>query len=230
MTLEGFFESFGASLSQGSVLAMGVALVAGIVASGVCPCTLPVGLGMAGLVSSNSQNKTEKNGILIALAFFMGIVVNLTLLGALAGRLGMILTESFGRYWALAMAFVFLLAATIAFYGPYLKVNELARMRQPGLGGTFIYGFIFSLGTSAAPLLLLLAVAAAQGSPAHGFFLAFAFGLGRGLPFLLVGVFAGAVSRLAQLTWLRRSIQVISGCALLFVSYYYVRTFIDLLS
>jgi cytochrome c-type biogenesis protein len=47
---------------------------------------------------------------------------------------------------------------------------------------------------------------------------------------LLVGVFAGAVSRLAQLTWLRRSIQVIGGCALLFVSYYYVRTFIDLLS
>jgi cytochrome c-type biogenesis protein len=230
MTLEEFFYSFGSSLSQGSVLAMGVALLAGVVASGVCPCTLPVGLGMAGLISSNTQSKTEKNGFLIAIAFFMGIVVNLTLLGALAGRLGMILTESFGRYWALAMAFFSLIAALIAFYGPYLKVDQLASMRKPGLGGTFIYGFIFSLGTSAAPLLLLLAVAAAQRSPADGFFLAFAFGLGRGLPFLLVGVFAGAVSRLAQLTWLRRSIQIISGCALLFVSYYYTRTFIDLLT
>jgi cytochrome c-type biogenesis protein len=230
MTLEEFFQSFGSSLSQGSLFAMGVALVAGVVASGVCPCTLPVGLGMAGLVSSSAQNRKEKNGLLIAIAFFMGIVVNLTLLGALAGRLGMILTESFGRYWALAMAFISLLAAAISFYGPYLKTDQLAGMRKPGLGGTFIYGFIFSLGTSAAPLLLLLAVAAAQRSPADGFFLAFAFGLGRGLPFLLVGVFAGAVSRLAQLTWLRRSIQIISGGALLFVSYYYTRTFIDLLS
>lgn len=229
MTLEDFFHSFGSSLSEGSPLAMGVALLAGVVASAVCPCTLPVGLGMAGLVSSNSQNNTRRSGLWIAAAFFAGIVVNLTLLGALAGRLGAILTESFGRYWALGMAVVSLLAAVLAFYGPRLKENRLASLRRPGISGAFVYGFIFSLGTSAAPLLLLLSVAAAQASPLYGLLLALAFGLGRGLPFLVAGVFAGAVSRLARLTWLRRSIQVISGLALLFVSIYYTRVFIDLL-
>lgn len=229
MTLEDFFQHFGSSLSQGSLLALGVALLAGVVASAVCPCTLPVGLGMAGLVSSNTQSKAERNGFWIAAAFFAGIVVNLTLLGALAGRLGAILTESFGRYWALGMAVISLLAAILAFYGPRLQVSQLAALRKPGISGSFIYGFIFSLGTSAAPLLLLLSVAAAQASPWYGFILALAFGLGRGLPFFIVGIFAGAVSRFAQLTWLRRSIQIISGCALLFVSFYYTRVYIDLL-
>lgn len=229
MTLEDFIQSFGSSLSQGSLWALGVAVVAGMVASAVCPCTLPVGLGMAGLVSSSSESKTGRNGIWIAVAFFAGIVVNLSLLGALAGRLGAILTESFGRYWALGMAMVSLLAAILAFYGPRLKENQLTSLRKPGLGGAFSYGFIFSLGTSAAPLLLLLSVAAAQASPFYGFLLALAFGLGRGLPFLIVGIFAGAVSQLAQLTWLRRSIQLISGGALLFVSFYYINVFVNLL-
>lgn len=228
MTLESFFNSFGAGLTEISFLSLGIALLAGIVSSGVCPCTLPVGLGMAGLVSSNTEGKS-RNGLLIAVAFFLGILVNLTLLGALAGRLGVILTESFGRYWALMMVFISLIAAVIAFYGPRIQVNELAALRKPGLGGSFLYGFIFSLGTSAAPLLLLLSVAAATADPYYGLLLAFFFGLGRGLPFLLVGLFAGAVSRLARLTWLRRSIQVISGCALLFVGFYYGKVFIDLM-
>lgn len=112
------------------------------------------------------------------------------------------------------------------FLWPCIKVAKLAAMRRLGIGGAVLYGFIFSLGTSAAPLLQLLSVAAATADPYYGLILAFSFGLGRGLPFLLVGIFARAVSRLAQLTWLRRSIQMVSGCALLFVTFYYGRIFI----
>lgn len=228
MTLESFFENFGGDLSEASLLSFAIAFLAGIVSSGVCPCTLPVGLGMAGLVSSNSE-KRSSYGFLIAGAFFFGIVLSLALLGGLAGRFGVILSESFGRYWALAMVIISVIAAMAAFYGPRLKVTKLASMRKPGIGGAILYGFIFSLGTSAAPLLLLLSVAAATADPFYGLTLAFSFGLGRGLPFLLVGLFAGAVSRLAQLIWLRRSIQIISGSALLFVAFYYGRIFIALM-
>ena len=228
MTLEQFLRNFGSDLPEGSLLGLVVALVAGIVASAVCPCTLPVGIGVAG-VAGASESQSRRSGFWIAAAFFAGIVVNLTLLGALAGRLGAVLTESFGRYWALSMAVVSLVAAVAAFYGPGLKVDRLAALRKPGLAGAFGYGFIFSLGTSAAPLLVLLAVAAAQAQPLYGLLLAFAFGLGRGLPFLLVGVFAGAVMRLARMTAWRRAVQMLSGCALLFVSLYYVRAFLALL-
>lgn len=226
MTLEQFIQQFSQSLAKGSVLSLLIA-GAGVITTGVCPCTLPVGLGIAGLVSSNTENKSNR-GFMIALAFFTGIVVCLSILGALAGKLGIFFTESFGQYWALSMALISAVAAVFAFYGPRFTTTKLAAMRKPGIGGSFVYGLIFSLGTSAAPLLLLLSVAAATANPIYGFILALVFAIGRGLPFLIVSSFAGAVTKFAQLTWLRKSIQIISGLALLYVCYYYVRVFIDL--
>lgn len=227
MTLEQFIQQFSQSLAQGSALSLLIAAGAGVITTGVCPCTLPVGLGIAGLVSSNTENKSNR-GFLIALAFFTGIVVCLSVLGALAGKLGIFLTETFGQYWALSMAVISAVAAVFAFYGPRFTTTKLAAMRKPGVGGSFVYGLIFSLGTSAAPLLLLLSVAAATANPIYGFILALVFAIGRGLPFLIVSAFAGAVTKFAQLTWLRRSIQIVSGLALLYVCYYYVKVFIDL--
>lgn len=227
MSLEQFVQQFSQGLANGSGYSLMIAAGAGIITTGVCPCTFPVGLGIAGIVSSNSESKSNR-GFMIALGFFFGILVCLSLLGALAGRLGIFLTERFGQYWALSMAGISAVAAILAFYGPRITVTKLASLRRPGIGGSFVYGLVFSLGTSAAPLLLLLSVAAATANPIYGFILALSFGIGRGLPFLIVSAFAGAVSRFAQLAWLRRSIQIVSGLALLFVSYYYVRVFINL--
>lgn len=183
---------------------------------------------MAGAASA-SETRSRRGGFMIAVAFFAGIVLNLTILGAVAGRLGGILTESFGRYWTLGMAMLSLAAALLAFWGPRLRAMQLATLRRPGVTGAFVYGFIFSLGTSAAPLLLLLTIAASQGGTIYGVLLSFAFGVGRGLPFLLVGIFAGAVMRLARIGMWRRTIQFVSAVVLLFVSVYYVRAFVGLL-
>lgn len=224
MTLDSFLHEFGVTISEGTLMSFGLALVGGILSSGICPCTLPVGLGFAGYVGSNSV-KESNTGFAITLSFFLGIVICLAALGAVAGYAGTLLTETFGKYWSLAMGLFSLLAAGIAFYGPYLKVSQLESLRTPGIGGSFLYGFIFSLGTSAAPLLLLLSVVAATGSVYFGLTLALAFGIGRGLPFLLVGLFAGSVSKLAKLSWLRKSLQIMSGIALLYVSYYFFQVF-----
>lgn len=228
MILEEFLQKFGSSLTHGSVLVLGIAILGGVISSAVCPCTLPVGLGMAGAAGA-SETQSRRGGLMIAVAFFTGIVVNLTILGALAGKLGGILTESFGRYWALAMAALSLAAALLAFWGPRLRAMQLAALRKPGVIGTFIYGFVFSLGTSAAPLLVLLTIATSKGVAAYGVLLAFMFGIGRGLPFLLVGVFAGAVMRFARIGMWRRTIHFVSGIFLMFVSIYYVRAFVGLL-
>lgn len=229
MTLESFLRSFGDTVPHGAFGAvLGIAFLGGIVASAVCPCTLPVGMGMAGVVGT-SETQSRRSGFAIATAFFAGIVVNLTVLGALAGRLGAVLTEAFGRYWAITMAVISLIAAILAFLGPRLDVDKLAALRRPGLAGAFGYGFFFSLGTSAAPLLVLLTIAAGQASALYGLLLSFAFGLGRGFPFLLVGIFAGALMRLARVSSWRRGIQFASGCALVLVSLYYVRAFVALL-
>ena len=228
MTLEDFLRTSAEGFKHGGVAALGVSLLSGIIASAVCPCTLPMGVGMAGIVGA-SEGKSRWSGVFLALSFFLGIVVNLSVLGAVAGRLGAVLTESFGLYWALGMAVISFAGALIAFSGPRLKVKQLSALRRPGVLGAFIYGFIFSLGTSAAPLLLLLTFSAAQAEVGGGLLLAFAFGVGRGLPFLVCGLFAGAVMRFASLSAWRRSLEVASGCALLFVSVYYARAFMAFL-
>lgn len=224
--LEQFLREAGTG--HGFVVALGVSFLAGIVASAVCPCTLPMGLGMASMAGA-SEAQGRRRGLKIAAAFFAGIVINLTVLGALAGRLGALATESFGRYWALIMAAMSLAAAGAAFWGPRLQVTQLESLRRPGAIGAFGYGFIFSLGTSVAPLMLLLAVSAANARPEFGFALALAFGIGRGLPFLVAGLLASAVTRFTRLGLWSRSIQVFSGVALLLVSVYYARTFAALL-
>lgn len=134
MTFDAFPHRFAASSEQGTFVALGVAVLAGIMASGVCPCTLPVGLGMAGVIGA-SESQSRRTGFLIAASFFAGIVVNLMIL----------------------------------------------------------------------------------------------FGVGRGLLFLLVGVFASAVVRLTRIGVWGRALQMLSGCILLFVSGYYVRAFTALL-
>lgn len=228
MTLEAFLRQFAGQLGTGLFAPLAVALFAGIVASAVCPCTLPVGVGIA-TVSGATEGQSKRMGLAVAAAFFFGIVVNLTMLGALAGRLGAIATEAFGRYWTLGMAVLSLLAAILAFWGPRLSTTRLEALRRPGIAGAFGYGFVFSLGTSAAPLLLLLTVAASVGDPLYGTVLAVAFGIGRGLPFLIIGVFASALMRFVRLERVRRPVQIVSGAALLLVSAYYARAFTFLL-
>src|SRR5260370_3729163 len=149
MTLEEFLRRFASTLAGHSFWALGVAVLAGVVSSAVCPCTLPVGLGIAG-VAGASESESRRAGFKVAASFFAGIVVNLLIVGALAGRLSAILSETFGRYWALAMAVISLGAAVVAFTGPRLTVDRLGALRRPGLAGAFLYGFVFSIGTSAA--------------------------------------------------------------------------------
>lgn len=87
MTLDAFLEKFASSLPHGSLWAVAVTVLAGVIASAVCPCTVPVGLGVAGVVGSSAA-KNRRDGFWIAVAFFAGIVTNLTVLGTVAGRLG----------------------------------------------------------------------------------------------------------------------------------------------
>lgn len=228
MIFDDFVQRYATSLPDASAAALVIAVVAGVLASAVCPCTVPVGIGVA-TAAGSTETEERRSGILIALAFFAGIVINLTVLGALAGRLGAFMTESFGLYWALTMAMLSLFAAAAAFWGPRIRIRRLAELRRPGMTGAFTYGFIFSLGTSTAPLLLLLTISAAQARPEHGLLLAFAFGVGRGLPFLVVGVCAGLVMRFAALSRWSRPMQIVSGCALLIVAVYYAQAFNALL-
>lgn len=228
MTLEQLLQPLAAGGGQGTAAAFAITFLGGIFASAVCPCTLPVGLGVAGFAGA-AEAKARRSGLQIAAAFFAAIVASVTVLGALVGRLGALATESFGRNWSLAMAGVSFAAAFLALWWPRMKIDRLTAWRRPGVVGAFGYGLVFSLGTSVAPLLLLLTIVTAAGQTQLGLALAFAFGLGRGLPFLLAGLAGSALTGLTRLGVWSRTIQLVSAAALFFVGAYYVTLFVELL-
>lgn len=225
MTLEEFLQPAASGLTP---VTLAVAFAGGILASALCPCTLPAGLGVAGLAGV-SENRQRHGGLQIAAAFFAAVVLSLTVLGAFAGQIGALATEAFGRAWAGIMAVLSLAAAVVAWRWPRMKYPALTAWRRPGVLGTFGYGLVFSIGTSVAPLLVLLAVTAAQGDARFGILLAFVFGLGRGLPFLLAGMAGSALVAWTRIGSWTPAIQVASTAALLVLGIYYANVFITLL-
>lgn len=221
------FENLLHLLETGShsyAYALAVTFLAGIAASAICPCTVPVGLGVAS-VAGATEAERRHSGLQIAVAFFAGIVASLTILGAAAGQIGALATEAFGRGWALAMALTSFGFALWAFFGPVVKFARVKTWKKPGVTGAFVYGLIFSVGTSVAPLLLLVTVAASTANVLGGITLAFVFGLGRGVPFLAAGLAGSIVARMAHLTRWSRGLQLLSGVMLLVVSVYYTQVF-----
>jgi len=211
--------------SDGYAYALAVTFLAGVLASAICPCTVPVGLGVAS-IAGTSETEQRRSGGAIALAFFCGIVISLTVLGALAGQLGALATEAFGRGWALAMAAVSFAAAMWALFTPPVEFAHVKAWRRPGFLGAFVYGLIFSVGTSVAPLLLLVSVAAGASTLVGGIAFAFVFGLGRGAPFLVAGLAGSAVTRIPGFGAWNRGLHVFSGIILLIVSAYYARVYL----
>ncbi len=127
------------------------------------------------------------------------------------------------------MAVFALIAGLAAIFGPSVRrrVPDPEVNKRGGMAGAFLYGLLYSVATvttSAGPLLLLLTIAAAIGRPAYGAALSLSYAIGRGLPFLLLGLFAGTVgSWLARLGRARRIAEVVSGVALLVLSIYFIK-------
>lgn len=220
----------GQAVAGHPVLAAGAAVVVGLLSTSVCPCTLPTGIGVVGYVGSRAADVPEtarrRRGAALSLAFFGGVLLSLTALGTAAAIAGRVLIRG-DAVASAGMAVVSLLVGIAALFGPVLRrrVSAPEVRRRGGVGGAFLYGLLYSVATitsSAAPLMLLLTVAAAVGRPAYGAALSLAFAVGRAAPFLVLGLFAGAAGAwLARIERYRRVVEVVSGIALLALAGYF---------
>lgn len=170
----------------------------------------------------------RRHGVALTVAFFIALVLTLGALGTAAALVGRLLTP-WRSAFALGAAAVTLVAGLAALVAPVLRrrVPEPDVRQRRGVMGAFVYGILYSVATittSAGPLVLLLTIAAAMGRPVYGASLSVAYGVGRGLPFLALGLLAGKLS-----VWVerieagRRAIEIVSGIALIVLSIYFVR-------
>lgn len=168
------------------------------------------------------------SAIRLGLAFFVGLVLALVVLGTAAAFLGRLLA-GWRRGFAIGAAILTAVAGVVVLFGPHFRrmVPDPPVPRGSGVAGAFTYGVLFSVATittSAGPLMLLLTIAAAIGRPVYGALLSFGYAMGRGAPFLALAMFSGRVQRwLDRVERMRRPFEIASGLALLAVAAYFVR-------
>jgi len=226
-------------LANGSLLALPLVVVGGLITA-FNPCCLPMYPAVLGFMGRSccqerDKDKTEQisPGAIqtrIALVFILGMAAATAVMGLLTAGLGWV----FGRFDPL---FQMLLALVPIVMGLSLlgllpmrlptwhikKLHDIDANRLKHALTAFGAGFLFSLAIApcATPILLgILTLVAMQGDLIWGTVLMFIYGLGTGLPLLLIG---HGYERLQP--WLatprrQRGLRTISGLLLLGVGVY----------
>ncbi|MEX2289155.1 MAG: cytochrome c biogenesis protein CcdA [Mycobacteriales bacterium] len=181
-------------------VAIAVSAAAGVV-SFASPCVLPLVPGYlafaSGLSGARSSGGRGRGTVLLAsVLFVLGFAVFFTVLGGAFGGLGRAVAEH--RQLVGALGGILVIAMGLFLLGvlrPAVLEQEaraLSRVRRGGLLGAFPLGLVFAAGWTPCigpTLAAILTLTAADGgaSPARGATLAFAYALGLGIPFIVIG-------------------------------------------
>ncbi|WP_343319309.1 cytochrome c biogenesis protein CcdA [Arthrobacter sp. TMP15] len=218
----GIGEFFATNVTDGALLfAMLLALIAGIV-SFLSPCILPLVPGYLGYVSglSNPNEPGNRRRVLTGVGLFiLGFAAVFTLYGAAFGLIGSWLL----RWQDLLMRIlgIVVILMGLVLLGGFSWLQQTRKMnltRRTGLGGAPLLGIVFGLGWTPCmgpTLSAVLALSVSTGSAGRGALLAFVYCLGLGIPFVLVALGLGWVTRVLGLV--RRHIRVVNiiGAAIL---------------
>lgn len=198
----------GEAVTSGALpLAVGVALLAGLV-SFASPCVLPLVPGFLGYVGGLTGDARRARGrtVLGTALFVAGFTVVFVLGSIFVTTAGRALVEQRTLLMRVGGVVVILMGLFFLGVGGQREVRVRWRPRA-GLLGAPVLGAVFALGWApcTGPTLaavLVMATATAEPDVARAVVLASAYGLGLGLPFLLVAAGLDRGGRLGA--WLQR--------------------------
>ena len=202
-----------------------IVVFAGGFTGGLSPCSLPTVLLVIGYVGGNKDSGRLRS-FYLSLSFVLGIAFTLTILGMAASYLGGFLVDGPVIWYVVAF-----IAIIMGFYLlGYLNFN-LSLSWQPklsknsGLAGAFLLGLPFGLAASpcTTPITAtLLAFAAARGEVISGMLLLFVYAIGRSIPLLLAGTFAGFIKNINGMMRWNDISQKASGLILIGLGLYFL--------
>jgi cytochrome c-type biogenesis protein len=210
-----------------SALAYLLVFLGGVLTS-LGPCNLsmvPVIIGYVG----GQHDLTRAKGFWLSLFFTLGSSVTFMLLGIIAATIGGLFgPESTILHWLVALVCftigLHLLGAfTISF--DFLTRLQPKRVAVTGIIGAFLLGLIVGLAGSqcGTPVLVaIVALAAKAGNLTYGATLLFVYGLGRGVPIVLVGTFTSVVKALPALERWTNWMEKAAGVVLIAIGLYFI--------
>ncbi len=216
-------------LSQLASFSLGAYLLVffGGVITSIGPCNvamIPLIIGYVG-----GRDITRGRSLALSTVFVVGLSVTFVLLGLLAAAVGA-LFGWMGKIWyyvvaAVCIAIGLQLMGLIQVPVPTVFANQRDGVKRRGLLGALLLGLISGLVSSqcATPVLVaVLTYVMAKGALAYGATLLFIYALGRGVPIVLAGTFAGLARNLSALgrwtTWLEKA----SGALVIAVGLYFL--------
>jgi len=231
-------EAFAPRLADGSLGAaavFGIAFLGGMVA-GFGPCVLPMLPAVFGYVTGQvaetpgmSAGRAWRRGLALSATFVLGMSLLFSAIGVVAAVLGRALLVGAWAYYVLAVICVVLGLQMLGVISiPFGALNRLLPVTRPerrGFAGAFLFGILFGVVASpcSTPILAAIAtIAAARGSVPQGALLLFVYGLGKGVPLMLLGLAAGSLTLMRSLARASGVLTKIGGVSLIGAAAYLV--------
>ena len=191
------------------------------------PCVypmIPITLAIFG-----AKGVGRRRAAAFASSYVAGIAVLFGALGTTFGLLGKAFGAYLGNPWVVVPLALFFVAMALSMFGafelalPQGLQARLSRVGGRGFGGAFLMGLVAGLiaaPCTGPPLAGLLAYISTTRDAAFGFVLCAVYGLGVGLPFLLLAAFSMSLPRSGA--WME-SVKSVFGVVLLTAALYYLK-------
>jgi thiol:disulfide interchange protein DsbD len=202
-------------LRESGILYILLFIFIGGLALNLTPCVYPLIPITISYFSGKSDG--SKGGLFIhAILYVFGMAVTYSILGVTAALTGSIFGSVLQNPFVLLFIACFLFILALSMFGLYeiqipQKLALIGGKSRMGYLGTLFMGL--TVGLIAAPcigpfILGLLTFVSEQGDPLMGFWYFFVLSLGLGTPFLILGIFSGAVNKLPRsgiwMVWIRK--------------------------
>jgi cytochrome c-type biogenesis protein len=231
-------ESLAQQLASGTIVgpaAFGVALAGGLVA-GFGPCVLPMVPAVFGYITgtvagdeSDPVAHRPVRALALTAVFVTGMSLVFAAMGAFAGFVGHAVVVGRWAYYVVAVVCAVIgLQLLGAISLPVDRLNAWLPVKRPerrGLLGALLFGMLFGLVASpcSTPILAAIAtLAAVGGDPVRGGAMLFVYGLGKGVPLLLLGVASGSLGFMRRVSAASTVLSKFGGVGLLVAAGYIV--------
>ncbi len=216
--------------SHGLLLQLAIVFLAGL-ALNLTPCVYPLIPITIGFFTAQDSGKRSRTWLL-ATVYVLGMSVTYSALGVLAALSGRLFGSALQSAWVVGLIVAVLLALAASMFGLWeLRVPSWAMRASGGRSGALgalLMGLV--VGLVAAPcigpfVLGLLTYVGQRQDVLLGFALFFVLSLGLGLPYLLLGVFTGAIERLPNSGAWMVGVRQLFGVLLVALAGYFARPF-----
>lgn len=223
--MEQFFaQTVPQAVENVSLLSFVIVYLGGVVTS-ISPCMLSMIPLMVGYIGGYGETSRLK-GFVMSFSFVLGLSVTFAILGIAAALLGRIFGQ-IGDAWLYIIAGVAILMGLQLLGVINISFPTLSKMpvKGGGITGAFVFGLLFGLVASpcATPVLaVIIAFVAAKGQIWYGGALLFSYGLGHGLPLLIVGTFTAVLKSFAGFQRWAKYTTYASGILLIIFGLYFL--------